>query len=204
MSARYNTQPTVWRRLFHASFGSSIPISALAFSSSIMIKILLVLLLVATLIEFLRLRYVLINHNLTNATRHLLKIDESSRITGATYMIIAALIVFLLFDKSIAIMGLFFLSIGDPVAAIVGVKIRRFMILKKSLAGTTGFVVASLGVVALLTMSGAISFHWGLVLGAIVAGIVELCPSIIDDNLTIPLISCSAMTVVGVSGVILV
>lgn len=198
LPANLNTQATIWRRLFHAVAGSIIPFMGLMLASSSMINILILLSLLAVSLEVLRLSSSRINHTLTNLTKHLLKIDELRNITGATYMVVASLLVFLLFDKSIAVMSLFFLSIGDPTAALVGIKTRKYVVFDKSLIGTVAFILACFIFVSLLILTGAISFHWGLIVGAIVAGTVELLPSVIDDNITIPLASSTVMMLVGV------
>ena len=119
----------------------------------------------------------------------LLKREEEARITGATYLLIAACISFLLFDKEIAVAVLLFLSLGDPAAALIGRPIPGPRILGKSPVGTLAFVGISLLVVAFLVTAGIMDFHWVLVVAAIVAGLVELAPLPLDDNLTVPLVS---------------
>ena len=53
----------------------------------------------------------------------LLKHDEDHKITGASYMLAAALIAFLIFDRQVAVLALLFLALGDPAAALVGSRI---------------------------------------------------------------------------------
>ena len=167
------------------------------------INILILLSVMAVSMEVLRLSSPRINYTLTNLTKYLLKVGEIRNITGATYMVIASLLVFLLFDKSIAVISLFFLSIGDPVAALVGIRTRKYMVFDKSPIGTVAFIASCFILISFLMFTGVISFHWGLIVGAIVAGTVELLPSVIDDNITIPLASSTAMMLVGVPGSIL-
>ena len=57
----------------------------------------------------------------------------------------------------------------------------------------TAFVAVAMGVVAVLVATGGVPYHWGLLIGAGVAGLVELAPLRLDDNLTIPLLSGAAM-----------
>jgi len=119
----------------------------------------------------------------------LLKTEEEARFTGATYLLIAAFISFLVFDKEIAVAVLLFLSLGDPAAALVGRPVPGPRILGKSPVGTVAFVGASMLVVAALVTAGVFEFHWALVVAAVVAGLTELAPLPLDDNLTVPLIS---------------
>ena len=72
-----------------------------------------------------------------------MKEDEEVHITGATYMLIAALIVFVLYGKEVGIPVMFFLSLGDPAAAIVGRRMPGPRIMGKSPGGTAAFIAVS-------------------------------------------------------------
>ncbi len=119
--------------------------------------------------------------------RVLLKHDEARRLTGATYLLIAAFISFLLFDPAVAVAVLFFLALGDPAAALVGSLMPGPRIFGKSPLGTLAFFIVSLAVIGVLVFSGGTGFRWMLVAGAAVAALVELTPLPVDDNLTVPL-----------------
>jgi glycerol-3-phosphate acyltransferase PlsY len=119
----------------------------------------------------------------------LLKKEEDHRITGATYMVIAGFIAFLLFDKAVAVSAMLFLSLGDPVASLIGRRMPGPRLFAKSPGGTAAFIGVSLLVITALVSSGVFQYHWGLVLGAVIAGLVELTPIPLDDNLTVPLVS---------------
>ena len=128
----------------------------------------------------------------------LLKQDEAAHITGATYMLIAALIVYVLYGKEVAIPVMFCLSLGDPAAAIVGRRMPGPRILGKSPLGTAAFIGVGAGAVAVLAAANGIDHHWALWVGAGVAGVVELASIPPDDNLSIPLLAGSAMFFLGV------
>jgi acyl phosphate:glycerol-3-phosphate acyltransferase len=119
----------------------------------------------------------------------LLKKEEDHRITGATYMVIAGFIAFLLFDKVVAVSAMLFLSLGDPVASLIDRRMPGPRLFAKSPGGTAAFIGVSLLVITALVSSGVFQYHWGLVLGAVIAGLVELTPIPLDDNLTVPLVS---------------
>jgi dolichol kinase len=128
----------------------------------------------------------------------LLKDNEAKRLTGASYMAVAALTVFLLFDRSVAVVALLFLSMGDPVAALVGRRMPGPRILGKSPGGTGAFIVISWAIVEVVVGAGFADPRWGLMAGAVAAGLAELAPLPVDDNLTVPLVAAGVM---GISGV---
>ena len=194
--------PPVGRRLFHIGACSAIPLVAVFVSSTDMVALMAGLSGVALLAEGARFLVPGANELLIRWLRPLLKESERRRITGATYIALASLVAFLIFDKPVAVAALFFLSLGDPLAALVGSRmgwmlgVRRFY--GKSLMGTLAFVIMALAAAGVLSASGVVPFHWGLVAGAVIAAIVELIPLMVDDNLTIPLVSGAAMTLMGV------
>jgi dolichol kinase len=105
-------------------------------------------------------------------------------------------------------MTLLFLSLGDPVAALVGRQMPGPRISGKSPVGTIAFIGVCLLVVLSLTKIGVVEYHWGLLVGAVVAGVAELISlpllskvrlgGVLDDNLTVPLVSGLVMQFLGV------
>jgi dolichol kinase len=122
-----------------------------------------------------------------------LKKTEDRRVTGATYMLVATVVAFLVFEQHIAVVALLFLAIGDPMAALVGMRTPGPRVLGKSPGGTLAFVGVSLLVVLALEGSGLVPFHWAYAAGAVIAAAVELAPIPLDDNLTVPLLTGTAM-----------
>ena len=127
----------------------------------------------------------------------LLKSDEESHVTGATYMLIAAAAVFWLYGKEVGIPVMFFLSLGDPAAAVVGRRTPGPRFLGKSPGGTAAFIAVSAAIGGLLVATGAVEYHWALWAGAAIAALVELAGLPPDDNLAIPLIAGTAMWAMG-------
>ena len=124
----------------------------------------------------------------------LLKPSERHAVTGATYLLLASLASFLIFDKSVAIAALLFISLGDPVAALVGSRMLGPRIAGKSPLGSLAFLIAGLSAASVLMATDVIQHHWSVGVGAGVAALAELAPLRIDDNLTAPLISGAAIT----------
>ena len=110
--------------------------------------------------------------------------ERKGAMTGATYYLISTFLCVFFFAKTLAIVCLFFMILGDLVAALVGKKWGRTKILgKKSLEGSTACFVVCVAV-ALVKLNPIVA-----IVGALVATIVELIPFPVDDNLTVPLIS---------------
>ena len=76
-------------------------------------------------LDLVRLRLAWLNRCFVIWMAPLLKSDEDRRITGATYLLLAGFFAFLLFSQPVAVLATFFLALGDPVAALVGVPRSR-------------------------------------------------------------------------------
>ena len=188
--------PPIWRRLFHLIAGSSVPVAGIFAPEERMVIALAVLAAGGLLLDLLRFRISWLNQVFLRWLAPLLKPEEGHRITGATYMLIAAVMVFYFFGTTIAVAAMMFLALGDPAAAVVGRRTPGPRIWGKSPGGTAAFVAVAL-VVAVLGGTGAVDYHWGLLVGAVVAGLVELAPLQLDDNLTVPLVAGAAMHFLG-------
>lgn len=185
--------PTVWRRLFHLLAGSCIPLAGLFVPTAALLAGLAALAGAALLSDLARFRFPSANRRYMRLLAPLLKADEESRITGATYMCIAALLAFALFGREVAVPALFYLSLGDPAAALMGRRAPGPRIFGKSPAGTLAFAAVASAAAAGLVGVGALEFHWALWAGAGIAALLELASLPPDDNLSIPLLSGLAM-----------
>ena len=117
--------------------------------------------------------------------------ERNGAITGATYYLIGAFLPILLFPKILAIVCIFFMILGDVAAALIGKKWGRTKLFpRKSLEGSLAcFLVCIL--IALVKFNPAVA-----IIGAVVATVVEVLPTKLDDNLTMPLLSGLAMYLV--------
>ena len=113
-------------------------------------------------------------------------------------MLIGVLVIYVLYGKEVAIPVMFFLSLGDPAAALVGRRMPGPRIRGKSPLGTAAFIGVGVGAAAVLIAANGIDHHWALWVGAGVAGTVELASVPPDDNLAIPVIAGTAMHFLGV------
>jgi acyl phosphate:glycerol-3-phosphate acyltransferase len=181
--------PLIWRQLFHLIPGSIVPVAGIFAPQEMTAIAFGVLALISLSLDLVRFQSPWLDRLYIRWLSPLLKKEEDHRITGATYMVIAGFIAFLLFDKVVAVSAMLFLSLGDPVASLIDRRMPGPRLFAKSPGGTAAFIGVSLLVITALVSSGVFQYHWGLVLGAVIAGLVELTPIPLDDNLTVPLVS---------------
>ena len=189
--------PPRWRRLFHVVAGSSIPLAAIVLPETTMIWALALLAAGGLTLDLVRFRVGWLNALFLSWMAPLLKQDEAAHITGATYMIIAALVVFVLYGRDVGIPVMFFLSLGDPAAALVGRRMPGPRFRNKSPFGTAAFIVVGSGAAAILVAANGIDHYWAIWVGATVAGAIELASFPPDDNLAVPLLTGTAMYFLG-------
>ena len=109
--------------------------------------------------------------------------EQEGKLTGATWVMIGAVISIILFSKPVAIIALFFMSIGDTAAGLIGQRYGKHKIWNKSWEGFFGglFVCIIIGMnYSLLPMTISLS-------GAVAAMVMEIVPIPLDDNFKIPL-----------------
>ncbi|MBI2872654.1 MAG: hypothetical protein HYY00_05640 [Chloroflexi bacterium] len=125
--------------------------------------------------------------------RPLFKTSEWTRATGASWLVLAALVAFLVFPKGIAGLALLFVAVGDPVAALVGSRAPGPRIGGKSPLGSLAFAAIGTLVAWALAMGPGPVVGWTVVAGAVAGALAELAPLPLDDNLKVPLVSGAIM-----------
>jgi len=174
------------RKLWHL-LGNAIPV--IYYFSSLSSKkaafIIFVIFLCVFALDTLRLIYCPFNHWFLNHFGILVKEKEKHTITGSTYYFLAISITIFFFPKDIATCAIFYLTLGDPIAAIVGHYLPITRIFKqKTLGGSLANFFTCL-------IIGFCFFPFiTTLLAAITATLAELF-SPIDDAISIPL--CSAL-----------
>ncbi len=189
--------PQLWRRLFHITAGSSIPIIGLLVNESYIVVLLATLAGLAIGLELLRFAIPGLNRSLMSRLRYLFRPTEANKVTGATYMAIASLAAFLFFEKGVAVAALLFNSVGDPLAGLVGSKAGGPRLFGKSWQGTGAYLLAAVVVAYVLFGTGQAGPFWVLLVGAAVAALTELLPLPVDDNVSVPLVSGAMMALLG-------
>ena len=180
------------RKLIHL-FSLSIPIIFYLIPSSTSIKILAALTIFALIVDggrfisksFAQLFYKLFGFLLR---KHELD-NEKKNLTGATYVLISALICALLFPKVIFVTAFTILIISDTMAALIGRKFGKRKFLRKSFEGTFSFFLSASIVVIFTPKIGNFPLEYVIgFIAAFIGAIVEnVSYGIADDNLTIPL-----------------
>jgi len=205
------------RRLWHIFGGLSLPVAGLLAPQDIFLPALVSITIAALILDIVRLRSPRVNRRFVISFRALLREREGSTLTGSTYFLIAASIVFILCDKSIAAIALAFVAVGDPVAGMIGerrAKQRvsseeqnfseaprfprnlRFRVMRgKSLEGSSACFGACLVVGVILAPVTHVAL-WVVVVGAICATVIEFLYLPVNDNLSMPLVAAGVMSLV--------
>ena len=118
-----------------------------------------------------------------------LREEEKGTLMGSTYFLFSTVLTLLLFPKSIAMVSLLILILSDTAAALVGKWIGQVRIFNKTLEGSLAFFLCSLLIVWVYSDLSRLS--GGLV--CLGATLIELLPTGMNDNLTIPLVAGAIM-----------
>jgi len=165
----------------------------------------------SVVVELLRFRYKVVQKVFYFCFGHLLRREETVKITGSTYVVGAALICSLLFRNypHISFMVLTLFILGDAIAAIVGLSVGRIKIGKKSLEGSLAcFTLCMILFYAAFPFLPWLLDTWNCSNGKYLAvalassfsiTIFELIPlkiapkAVINDNLAVPVITGGLM-----------
>lgn len=117
------------------------------------------------------------------------KDHEKRNLSGATYVLIAAVLTVLIFPKVITVSAFTILIISDISAALIGRRFGRIKFLSKSLEGTAAFFISACIVIILAPKVDGLQLEY--IIGFIAAFVGAIAENIsygyADDNLTIPL-----------------
>jgi len=124
--------------------------------------------------------------------KNFMKIKEKNSLTGSSYVLIGSSFALLLFNPPIASASIYFMSIGDPSAALSGCAFgkTRFGKSGKTLEGSAAMFLVCL-IIGYAITGGVVM----AVTGAVAGAITEFFTGPLDDNLSIPLVAGGAMTV---------
>jgi dolichol kinase len=149
--------------------------------------------------DVLRLKFPAMNAVALKYFGKIMRREELKSITGNSFYILGLLVLVFFFSKPIALLSTLFLAVGDPIAAVVGTHWGRHRLIgKKSVEGAlanyiaTGFI-SGLFAMGILELQGAQVIFFAL-LGGTISTVVELIPTPLDDNFTIPIGSAIFLT----------
>jgi dolichol kinase len=127
--------------------------------------------------------------------------SEVFRLTGASWVLIAATLTFLLFPKVISTTSFTVLIVSDTAAALIGRRYGKRRFFDKTLVGTVFFVITAVAVTIVYEQVFLVG-PWFLVSGfiaSLVCGVVEAASTRLklDDNISIP--SSFALTMLAMN-----
>ena len=173
------------RKLFHFS-GIIIPVIYLLTEKQTALIVTSAIFVVDIVLETLRIKGFM---NVAFIEENMKK-EESNRLSGSFFYVLSGLITIIFFKKNIAVSSLFILSIADPLSSLLGSRFGRVRLFGKSLEGSIIFFATSFLILWIFSFSIPI-----VAAGAIIASLTELFSSRpIDDNLSIPLVTALALT----------
>ncbi len=178
--------------------GSFFPLLALFLPRPTLLALLAGATALALLVEGLRLHYAPLQRLIGRLVA--VKEKETTGISASSYLLLGALVAFIIFPVEIAVAAVLFVAVADPIASVVGEHWGRLKVGVKSVEGSLAFLAAALMVGLALAGAGKGPVVAVAAAGAIAAATAELLPLPVDDNLTVPLLSGSIMTLVAWQG----
>lgn len=177
------------RRLWHVFGGSIAVIYLFVLKEKWMMLLFLSPILIGFLmLDILRLRSQELNKKFFNCFQAILLEKDRNHPSGSTYFLFSSFLTIFLFSREVSAVAILFLSLGDPLAAVIGKRFGRIEVLGKTVEGSLScFLVCFL--VSRLFFDFWISFF-----GSLTTTIIELVPFKLDDNLLIPLVSGAILT----------
>ena len=196
------------RRLFHMAVGSSVgTIYNLFLSHQQIVYILGTAACLLYLIEQIRVNYPELFKRFNIVNKYLLRAEEELTESAAVPYLMAVLLTNLTFPKSIALIAIFTLALGDPMSAIIGIKFGKHKISEnKSYEGSIAFFLTVLAISLFILLPNELISTWKLVTLSfslsLLVTLFELIPLKIDDNLTIPLFTSFILWILcGATGI---
>jgi dolichol kinase len=188
----------VFRKLIHL-FSLSIPTVYYFITKELALSILIPLTIFSLLIDYGRYYHKALSELVDKIFGFIMRKHEKDskkkNLNGATYVLLSAVIVILIFPKVFVVTAFAVLIIGDSFAALIGRKFGKTKFLLKSLEGTLAFFFSSCFVVLLSPkVEGNLTEY---IIGIIAVAVGAIAENIsgewADDNFTIPVAVCITM-----------
>ena len=191
------TSTTIRRGLVHIALALSIAILVSLLPRDIVLMLLSLFTSVVIIADLSRLRFAKFHTWFQAVFKPFLRDYESSRLLGATYMLVGCLVSVTLFPREIAVLAISYLAVGDALATVVGERIGKHRLFKKNLEGVLACLFGCVAIGLGWYFSGLNASLVLVLAGAIVAAAAESLPLPIDDNLTIPVLSGLVMAAIN-------
>ena len=182
-----------WRRLFHMGGGVGIAafVAVVGRDSPVPAATLGSALAAALVLDWIRLRSRVANTLFFRRFSALASPREAGRVASSTWFLLGVLAVLLLAPAGWFVPAVLVLALADPAASVVGRLWGRHGLGKGSWEGTGAFFL-----VAAVVLTPLAGLPAALIAAALVAAL-EVLPTGIDDNLTVPLAAVLALWLVG-------
>ena len=144
---------------------------------------------VSIIVDIIRLRKLPGVNTLYLILGPMLRRRERFNFTGSTYILFGSVMSILFFNKRVAIAAISFIILGDIAAALIGKTFGRIKLgRRKTLEGSLAFLGICFVVAVIVHFVTGLDLRIGLI-GAFVATLVENLTLLVDDNVTVPLLS---------------
>jgi dolichol kinase len=181
------------RKLFHVLGGLGLLSLYFVFGRKTALGLYGALAVLVAAFEAARLRVPALNRFFYSHFGSFIRENEEHRMTGTVPYIFGVGISFWAFSAPAASAAVCFLAFGDVAATTVGQRFGKTKIGSKSLEGTAAFAAAALLGGFIPSLAGMGMPPLILMVGVLVASVVELLPGPLNDNLTIPVLAGAAM-----------
>lgn len=182
-----------WRRIFHAANALVLAFlpPLLGVGRWAVVSVLTTLWLGLVAFDWARLRRPDLNELFFRMFPSLASDRERTGVASSTWYALGATLVYAVFPSRVIVPALLVLGFADPAASTVGRLWGRRRLGKGTLLGTSVFAA-----VAFAVMTPAVGPAAALV-AALVTAAVEVLPTGLDDNLTVPVAAAAALWLVG-------
>lgn len=188
------------RKFWHCGMGIfMVLIYGIGLPKAACVGLLFTALIAFSALEYVRLKVPKLNSVTIKIMGPIMRSSEVSRVSGTPFYVGSVLLSVLVFPKSIAILSILFLAVGDPVSSIFGIlwgDLGPRFSNGKSLIGTAaGMGVCCVIAFCYLYYSGVEAGSAFLIAlaGGVAGGGAEMLPLEIDDNFSIPIVSGLAL-----------
>lgn len=172
----------MYRKVLHILLGV-VPLAYVGFlGREELLRILGAALIVVLVGEILRMRIPFFTRIYGKLFGMFVRKEENESFTAVSITLLGIILTLFLFEKTVAVYALLVMTLGDSIAALVGLRWGRTPLFDKSVQGTVAFLAVAL-ILAFVTPGVP---RMPAVVSAVVATLAELLPSPVNDNLLVP------------------
>lgn len=190
----------VMRKLWHMGTGVAgiITYFVSGMSHMLIAQILMGLALVGFLVEFTRMRVKAVNKVVIFFMKPFMREHEKNSMSGFPFYALGVSLALFLFPEKIGVLAVIFLVFSDPISSYFGILYGKDKILpNKSLQGTVAGYLTCYSVTLVYTLfyvEPSVEVLVFAMFGGLIGAISELLSELVDDNLTIPVVSGLGLT----------